>query len=151
MTRKADARAAMVELMNTGPGSVRYVMLAVAAIITFGIVYNAARIAFAERRRDLASLRVKGFTRAEVGFVLLVELAVVTLLAIPRGIGLGQGLTWAIIAGFSTDLYQIPVVFHASNYGAAILAVVIAAAISAALVSRNTARLDLVAALKTRE
>ncbi|MDR9486027.1 MAG: ABC transporter permease, partial [Sediminimonas sp.] len=151
VTLKADARTALVDLMNTGPGSVRYVMLLVAAIITFGIVYNAARIAFAERSRDLASLRVMGFTRAEAGFVLLGELAIVTLLAIPLGIGLGYGLTWAIVEGFSTDLYQIPVVFHASNYGAAILAVVIAATVSAFLVWRNLTRLDLVSALKTRE
>lgn len=151
VTLKSDARDALVDLMNTGPGSVRYVMLLVAAVITFGIVYNAARIAFAERSRDLASLRVMGFTRAEAGFVLLGELAIVTLLAIPLGIGLGYGLTWAIVEGFSTDLYQIPVVFHASNYGAAILAVVIAAAVSAALVWRNLTRLDLVSALKTRE
>ncbi|WP_296761454.1 ABC transporter permease [Sediminimonas sp.] len=151
VSRKADARAALVELMNTGPGSVRYVMLLVAAIITFGIVYNAARIAFAERSRDLASLRVMGFTRAEAGFVLLGELAIVTLLAIPLGIGLGYGLTWAIVEGFSTDLYQIPVVFRASNYGAAILAVVIAAVVSAGMVWRNLTQLDLVTALKTRE
>ncbi|MTJ05118.1 MAG: FtsX-like permease family protein [Sediminimonas qiaohouensis] len=151
VTLKADARTALVDLMNTGPGSVRYVMLLVAAIITFGIVYNAARIAFAERSRDLASLRVMGFTRAEAGFVLLGELAIVTLLAIPLGIGLGYGLTWAIVEGFSTDLYQIPVVFHASNYGAAILAVVIAATVSAFLVWRNLTRLDLVSALKTRD
>ena len=89
----------------------RFVMAAFAAIITFGIVYNAAKIAYAERSRDLASLRVMGFTRGEVAFVLLGELAVVTLVALPIGSLLGYGLSFVVAAGFSTDLYQIPVAF----------------------------------------
>ena len=75
VSMKSDARAAFQKMMDTGAGSMRYIMLIIAGIITFGIVYNAARIAFAERQRDLASLRVMGFTRPEVSFVLLGELA----------------------------------------------------------------------------
>jgi len=148
---KSDTRAALEDIMNTGPGSVRYVMLAIAAIITFGIVYNSARIAFAERSRDLASLRVMGFTKGEASFVLLGELAVVTLAALPLGVGLGYGLTYLTVQGFSTDIYQIPVTFSPRSYGLAISAVLIAAGLSGWLVKRELDRVDLVAALKTRE
>jgi len=148
---KEDARNALIRLMNEGPGSVRYIMLGIAAIITFGIVYNAARIALAERIRDLASLRVMGFTRGEVAFVLLGELAVVTLIAIPLGIAMGFGLTCLIVKGFSTDIYQIPVVFSPRSYGGAILAVLGTSAVSALLVRRDLNRIDMIAALKTRE
>ena len=148
---KEDSRAALVEIMDTGPGSVRYVMLFLAAVITFGIVYNAARIALAERSRDLASLRVMGFTRSEAAFVLLGELGIVTLAAIPLGIGMGYGLTYLIVAGFSTDIYQIPVVFAPQNYGVAVLAVLAAAGLSGWLVRRDLRKIDMVAALKTRD
>ncbi|MYM54424.1 ABC transporter permease [Thalassovita mangrovi] len=150
-TLKEDARNALVEIMNTGPASVRFVMLAVAAVITFGIVYNAARIALAERMRDLASLRVMGFTSGETSFVLLGELGAVTLVALPLGSALGYGLTYLMVKGFSTDIYQIPAVFSPSSHGTAVLAVLVSAAISGWLVKRDLDRADLVEALKTRE
>lgn len=148
---KSDTREALVEIMNTGPGAVRFIMLAVAAVITFGIVYNSARIAFAERERDLASLRVMGFSRGEAAFVLLGELAVVTLAALPLGIGLGYGLTYLTVKGFSTDLYQIPVTYSPQGFGLAICAVLLAAAVSGLLVKRELDKVDLVAALKSRD
>lgn len=148
---KEDARAALQKQMDTGAGAVRYIMAAIAGIITFGIVYNAARIAYAERARDLASLRVIGFTRGEAAFVLLGELAVVTLAALPLGAVLGYYLSFAVAAGFSTDLYQIPTVFSPQSYAAAALAVMAAAAVSGWLVKRDLDRADLVSALKTRE
>ena len=124
---KADARDAFQKLMDTGAGAMRYVLAAIAAIITFGVVYNTARIAYAERARDLASLRVIGFTRGEVAFVLLGELAAVTLVALPLGAVLGYFLSFGIAAGFSSDLYQIPAVFTPESHGTAALAVIAAA------------------------
>lgn len=148
---KSQARDAFVALMNQGAGAIRYVMGAIAFVITFGIVYNAARIALAERSRDLASLRVIGFSRAEAAFVLLGELAVVTVIALPVGALLGYYLSFGIAAGFSTDLYQIPAIFDPVSYGQATLVVVCAALISGWLVKRDLDRADLVEALKTRE
>lgn len=148
---KAEARDAFQKLMDTGAGAMRYIMAAIAAVITFGIVYNAARIAYAERARDLASLRVIGFTRGEVAFVLLGELAAVTLIALPLGAVAGYYLSFGIAAGFSSDLYQIPAVFMPESYGVAALAVVTAAVTSGWLVKRQIDRADLITALKTRE
>jgi putative ABC transport system permease protein len=151
VSRKADARQAFEKMMDSGAGAMRYVMAGIAFVITFGIVYNAARIAQAERGRDLATLRVIGFTQNEVAFVLLGELAVVTLIALPLGSTLGYYLSFGIAAGFSSDLYQIPVVFSPASYGIAALAVIGAVVISGILVNRDIGRTDLVAALKIRE
>jgi putative ABC transport system permease protein len=148
---KRDARAALERTMDQGAGASRFFMALVAAVITFGVIYNAARVAQAERSRDLASLRVLGFTRAEVSFVLLGELAVVTLAALPLGALGGYGLSFAIAAGFSTDLYQIEAGFSAESFGVAMAVVLVAALISGWLVKRNIDRTDLVSALKTRE
>ncbi len=148
---KNDARAALQKQMDTGAGAMRYIMALIAAVITFGIVYNAARIAYAERARDLASLRVIGFTNAEAAFVLLGELALVTLAAIPLGALLGYYLSFAIAAGFSTDLYQIPAAISADSIAIAAIAVMLAAIASGWLVKRDMDRAELVSALKTRE
>ncbi|MFT6272622.1 MAG: putative ABC transport system permease protein [Dinoroseobacter sp.] len=148
---KAQARDAFQWMMNEGAGATRYVMAALAFIITFGIVYNSARIAQAERARDLASLRVLGFTKGEAAFVLLGELAVVTLAALPLGAALGYGLSILIAQAYSTEIYQIPALFDPPSYGSAVLVVVGAALASGWAVKRDLDRTDLVATLKTRE
>ncbi len=139
------------KLLDEGAGATRYVMALIAAIITFGIVYNTARIAFAERSHDLASLRVIGFTKAEASFVLLGELALITVIALPVGALIGVSLAGMIASGFSTDLYTVPAMITPSAVGSGALAVVIASAISGWLVKRDVDRLDLVSALKSRE
>ncbi|MFV0513658.1 MAG: ABC transporter permease [Jhaorihella sp.] len=148
---KAESRAALQQTMDQGAGSTRFIMALVAAIITFGVIYNAARVAQAERAHDLASLRVLGFSRAEVAFVLLGELAAVTLLALPLGGIAGYYLTFAISAGFSTDIYQVRASLTPENYGMAVAVVVVAALVSGWLVKRDIDRVDIVTALKTRE
>lgn len=148
---KNEARAAFKKVLDSGAGAIRYVMAAIAGIITFGIVYNSARIAFAERARDLASLRVIGFTRGEAAFVLLGELAIITLIALPVGSVMGYYLSFAISQGFSTDLYQVPTTFVPESFGLAAIAVLGAAFVSGWLVKRNIDDIDLVSVLKTRE
>lgn len=151
VTIKASSRRAFKTMMDQGAGAMRYIMLAVAGIITFGIVYNSARIAYAERARDLACLRVVGFTRVETAFVLLGELMIITLLALPLGCALGYGLSQLIALGFSTDLYQIPAAVGARDIGVATVAVLVALVCSGYLVQRDIAGLDLASALKVRE
>jgi putative ABC transport system permease protein len=136
-------------------GETFYVMiffnLLFSGVIAFGVVYNAARVSFAERSRELASLRVLGFTRGEISFILLGELAVVTALAIPIGLVLGYACAAALVAAFNTELYRFPLVVSARTFAFAGSAVAVAAALSALAVRRRLDRLDLVAVLKTRE
>ena len=138
-------------MIDSGAGAIRYVMAAIAGIITFGIVYNSARIAFAERARDLASLQVIGFTKGETSYVLLAELAVITLMALPLGSLFGYYLSFAISRGFSTDLYQIPTLFVPEAFGFAAIAVLVASLFSGWIVKRDIDKIDLVLALKIRE
>ena len=115
------------------------------------MVYNSVRIALSERGRELASLRVLGFSRYEVSYILLGELAALTFLAIPLGCVLGYALSWFMTALFETDLYRIPMVIERSTYGFAIVVISLAALVSGALVRRRIDRLDLIAVLKTWE
>ena len=126
-----------------------YILLAV--IIAIGVVYNSARILLSERARELASLRVLGFTRGEVSRVLLTELAILMLLAQPLGWVLGHSFAWAVVQGFSSDLFSVPFLIETRTYARASLVVLIAAVVSTLLVRRRIDTLDLVAVLKTRE
>lgn len=126
-----------------------YVVLAI--IITFGVVYNSARIQLSERARELASLRVFGFTRAEVSSVLLTELAVIVLLAQPLGWLLGYSFSLAVTKGFESEAFRVPLVINASTFAQASIIVLGSALITALLVRRRVNKLDLIKVLKTRE
>ncbi len=122
-----------------------------ACIIAVGVVYNNARIALAERAWELASLRVLGFSRAEVSGLLLGELAIVIVVALPLGMVLGWGLAELITRLLQSDLFAFPVVIRARTYAWSALWVLAAGTASALVVRRRIDRLDLVAALKTRD
>jgi putative ABC transport system permease protein len=122
-----------------------------ASVIAIGVVYNNARIALAERTWELASLRVLGFSRAEVSGLLLGEMAISIALALPLGMALGLGLVHLIAALLQTDQYHFPVVISPHTYAWAGICVVAAGLASALVVRRRIDRLDMVAALKTRE
>ncbi len=122
-----------------------------AAVIAFGVVYNSARIALAERGRELASLRVLGFTRGEIAYILLGELGLLTLISIPVGFAIGYGLCAYLASQFTTDLYRIPLVVETSTYAFAASVVLVSTLLCAFVVWRKLAQLDLIAVLKTRE
>ena len=109
------------------------------------------RIALSERNRELASLRVLGFERGEIAYILLGELALLTLLAIPLGMLIGYGLCGYLAFRFDTDLYRIPLVLGINVYAFAALVVILSAIISALMIWRNLAHLDMVAVLKSKE
>ncbi|QHE86133.1 ABC transporter permease [Hydrogenophaga sp. BPS33] len=127
------------------------ILTAFAIVIAVGVVYNNARIALAERTWELASLRVLGFTRAEVSFILLGELALGIAIALPLGMGLGWGLTHTVVELMRSDQFLFPVDIQPRTYAWSALAVVAAGVASALVVRRRIDRLDMVAALKTRE
>jgi putative ABC transport system permease protein len=122
-----------------------------AAVIAVGVVYNNARIALAERTWELASLRVLGFTRAEVSLLLLGELALAIAVALPLGMALGWSLTHGVVNLMRSDQFMFPVAILPRTYAFAALCVVAAGIASALVVRRRIDRLDMVAALKTRE
>jgi putative ABC transport system permease protein len=122
-----------------------------AGTIAFGVIYNAARVSLSERARELASLRILGFTRAEISAILLGELAVVTAAGIPLGFAAGYGLAVLLSWQFESELFRLPVVISSRTYAFAALGTLGAALVSALAVRRRLDRLDLIAVLKARE
>ena len=134
---------------NIGIMTTVYTMLAV--IIAFGVVYNSARIQLSERARELAGLRIFGFTRAEVSRVLFIEIGVVVAIAQPMGWLLGTGFAWWLTQGMASDLFRVPFIINPRTYAQSSLVVIGAAVLSGLVVRRRIDRLDLVEVLKTRE
>ena len=123
-----------------------------ACVIAFGVVYNAVRISLSERARDLATLRVIGFTRGEVSTMLLGELGVLVAGAIPLGLLMGYALAWVVVtSSYDTELFRIPLVVSARTYAFAAGVVLGASVLSGLIVRRRVDRLDLVGVLKSRE
>jgi putative ABC transport system permease protein len=122
-----------------------------AAIIAIGMVYNNARIALATRSRDLATLRILGFTRGEVAVVLLGEQAVQLVLGVALGLPLGDLFGAGIIRMIPADLFRIPAVLSPGALVQASTVVMVAGLLSAAIVRRQADQLDLVSVLKARD
>jgi putative ABC transport system permease protein len=136
--------ASMMRMMQA-----TYIMFA--SVIAFGVVYNSVRMSLSERSRELATLRVIGFTRGEVSYILLGEVGLVTLAAVPIGLGLGYLMAGAVVRASNSEMFRIPLVVGPNTYVLSAVSIVVATALSALVVRRKLDRLDLVEVLKTRE
>ena len=128
-----------------------FILSLFAGIIALGVVYNSVRISLSERDRELASMRVLGFTRGEIAYILLGEMALLVLLAIPLGLGMGALLSTMAAQSLQTEMYKFPLVLSSNTFALAATIVLVAAVISALLMRRRLNKLDLTAVLKTRE
>lgn len=148
---KKEQLAAFRSTTGESIGIIRKLYLTLAVIVAFGVVYNSARIALSERGRDLATLRVVGFTQREVGSVLLGELTILVLVALPVGLLFGRGLATFIMAAISTETIRMPLIISYKTYSIAILVVLTAAGACFWVVGRMVRKLDMVGVLKARE
>lgn len=148
---RAAALSGIEDTVAQNFGIITLFNIGFSGLIVLGVVYNSGRISLSERARDLASLRVLGFRRREVAFVLLGELALLVLLALPLGLLLGIALSRFLMERFSADLYTLPFSVTGGTLAQGVLVVGGAAALTALLLRVRVDRLDLVRALKTRE
>jgi putative ABC transport system permease protein len=128
-----------------------FFILAFSSVISVAVIYNGARVSLSERGRELASLRVLGFSRREVAVLLLGEQAITTVFALPLGWGLGYAMAAAVSASIQTELFRIPFVISLSTFAYATGATLVSAVLSAWIVRRRLDRMDLIEVLKTRE
>jgi putative ABC transport system permease protein len=150
-----NSKSAMLESFEAIMAeSVRVTLMIVfimAAVLAVGIIYNGARITLSERGRELAGLRVLGFTRREVAAMLLGEQAVITLAGLPIGVVLGYGLSVLIASAFDTEVFRMTLVFRVETVLLSAVVIAITAALAGLLVRRRLDRADLIAVLKARE
>jgi len=151
VTIRAVALASFEQTLAKSLGIFTLVLVVFACVIAIAMVYNTARVALSERGRELASLRVLGFTRGEVTMMLLGEQAVLTVIAIPLGFALGFRVCALIARAYQWEMFRLPLVVSVQTYAFALIVVLLAALFSGLVVRRRLDRLDLVEVLKTRE
>ncbi len=139
------------EFLAENLGTMTAIQILFACVIAFGVIYNSSRIALSERSRELASLRVLGFTRREVAYILLGELVALTAIALPLSMLIGYLLVYAATSAFETELYRFPFAVSSRSLARSLIVVSVATALSAWVVRRRLERLDLIGVLKTRE
>jgi len=122
-----------------------------AALIAFGVIYNSALISFTERARDLATMRVMGFSRGEISSVMLIELLLITMAAIPVGIPIGYGFSYALTLAMDTESHRFPLVISRSTIAYSIMIIAVSAAASSLVVLQMLKKLDLISVLKVKE
>lgn len=151
ITLMTTVRQSFDETMAESANISVFIFSFVASLIAIGVVYNSARIQLSERARELASLRILGFTKGEVSYILLGELFLLVAAAIPLGLWLGHGMAAGMVASFDSDLYSIPLIITRETYIRAAAVVAGASIASALIVRRRIDRMDLVSVMKTRE
>jgi putative ABC transport system permease protein len=128
-----------------------FILTLFAVVIAVSVVYNNARVALSMRGRELASLRVLGFTRGEISSILIGELAVQVIIGIPIGLWFGRTLVIGMLLASDQEAFRFPMNVSAHTYAVAALVTTLAAIGSALLVRRKLDKLDLIEVLKTRE
>ncbi len=148
MTILKKAREIFRDLMAENIMKMVVINVIFASLISFGVIYNTARIALSERGRELASLRVLGLTKGEVAYILFGEMIVIILMAIPVGLYLGYLMVLGMAQSMDTELFRIPVIIDKDTYGLSVIIVVVSAVLSFYLVWRQVDNIDLVSAQK---
>lgn len=151
LTERDAAMSLFEQIIEENIMSMMGFYISFAAAIAVGVVYNSARILFSERAHELATMRVLGYHRSKVGTVLLGELALLVVVAVPVGWLTGYWLAQLMVTMFSSDLFRLPFAPERSSYGFAAIVVLAAASATALIVARRVARLDMVRVLKARD
>ncbi len=151
VSERTAALDKFTEMIDQNIFTMMFFYIGFASAIAIGVVYNSARILFSERAHELATLRVLGYQTSEVGTVLLGEIALLVVLALPLGCLLGYAMAQLMIAMFNSDLFRLPYAAESASYGLSALVVLVAALGTALLVARRVMRLDMVRVLKARE
>ncbi|MBM3878939.1 MAG: FtsX-like permease family protein [Verrucomicrobia bacterium] len=148
---KESLRANFRQTTAASINLIQSIYMTFAIVVAFGVVYNNARISLAERARELATLRVVGFSQREVSAVLLTELVLLAVSAVPLGLLLGTGFARAILGAINTETVRLPTVLTLNNYAFAVLVVTVASTVSALFVLRKLNQFNLVSVLKAPE
>ncbi len=147
----SENRRSFEDTIETNIAVMNTIYITIAVLITVGVSYNAARIQLSERARELASLRILGFSRGEVSYILVGEMMLIALIAQPLGWLIGAWIAKAMTDAFTSDLYAIPLVLEPSTFALGSLIVLCTAFGSVMIVRQRLDRLNLVAVMKTRE
>jgi len=127
------------------------IILIFASAISVGVVYNTAMILLSERTFELGSLRILGFTKAEVFEMIASELGTTVLASLIPGCALGYGFAWLMMNTVDTEEFTIKLIITSRTYVTAVLVSLATALVSFVILYFRIRKMDLVSVLKVRE
>lgn len=127
------------------------VVILFGTIMGFAIIYNTTTINIMERKRELASLRVMGFSKRQVAELIFNENVAVSVLGIIVGLPMGRLMAAGIINNLGEEIIKIPLVIYPRTYLMAVVTVFIFVFLAQLANMRRISKLDLVEVMKSRE
>ncbi len=146
----ADVRAVYDKYMTMMVLSIGSMVL-FSGILGFCIVYNATVVSLGEREMELSSLRVLGFGKREIFFMILRENNIIMILGVLLGVPVGNLMSEYSSAAFSNDLYSIDMTSDFNSMAMAGLYTVAFVLLAQLATYRKIQKLDFLQALKNRE
>ena len=146
-----DAYDSIKKTLGQSMAITNTILLSFAAVIAFSIIYNITAVSLSERQRELASLRVLGFSSSEAGRIMYHENILMGVLGIFAGIPMGIGICALLVKAYSNDMFRLPFHIDRSTYATAILLTMSFVLLANLAVRRKIEQLDLVEVLKERE
>jgi len=122
-----------------------------AGVIFFSSLLNSSLIGLAERRREVATLRVLGYTAWQVGGLFLRESMLLNFLGTMLGLPLGYLLAVVMSILYNTEMFRFPLVSPPSVWVTTVLLAIVFALAAHVIVQRSIHQLDWLDASKTRE
>lgn len=144
-----DMKNAFLEFLDTMVLAVNLYLL-FGGILGFAIIYNATIISLSERNLELSALRIMGFHKKDIFFMILKENSFITALGILLGIPLGMSMIQGIISSFSSEMITFPTVLSPSIFITAAVATAVFMILAQLAALKKIYGLNFIDALKSR-
>lgn len=128
-----------------------FVVIGFAGLMFFGSILNASLVSLAERRREIAMLRVLGYRAGEVGSIFLRESFCLNGLGTLLGLVLGYWFSGAMDRAYDTELFRIPFVIRPASWMITGVLGILFTLLAHGPVQRAINRMDWLDALNARE
>lgn len=147
---KAEIVSNMEQTMGT-MNSMILIMILGAGVLTFAVIYNITNINIFERRREIATLSVLGFTTGELKSLVFYENFFLSAFGVLVGLLPGKLLTQAVLNMSATETMWFPAVLNPSSYFITALLVGIFTLTANLLLGKKVRDIDMVESLKSAE
>ncbi|WP_432402973.1 FtsX-like permease family protein [Wukongibacter sp. M2B1] len=141
---------ALMEYMGTMYAFIVIIVLG-GVIMGFSIIFNTTVINIMERRRELASLKVIGYTEKEIERIIFRENMVIATISLIPGFIMGKMMCYILGTRFKSDLFSLEVVIYNRTYLLTFLSVLLFVVVAQLANRKKIYSLDMIEVLKNRE
>lgn len=127
------------------------VLILAAALLAFIVLYNLTNINISERVREIATLRVLGFTKKETSSYIFREIILLSVIGALVGLGLGIWMEGFVVTTAEVDQSMFGREIHWTSFVLAFVLTQVFTAIVCLFMRRKISRVNMVESLKSNE